>query len=57
LAEIYAALGMRQEALASLHVALDRHEEAMLVGVPILPLDSDPEYQKLRALVNQRLEQ
>ena len=57
LSEIYAALGMRQEALACLHVALDRHEEAMLVGVPILTLDSDPEYQKLRALVNQRLEQ
>ena len=57
LSEIYAALGMRQEALACLHVALDRHEEAMLVGVPILPLDSDPEYQKLRALVNQQLEQ
>jgi len=29
----------------------------MLVGDPIPPLATDPEYQKLRALVTQRLEQ
>lgn len=57
LARIYAALGMRQEALTCLHVALDRHEEAMLVGAPILALDTDPEYQRLRELVNQSLNQ
>jgi len=57
LAKIYAALGMRQEALASLQLSLDRHEEAMLEGDPIPPLDNSSEYQKLRTQVNQLLAQ
>ena len=55
LAQTYAALGERQAALGYLQLSLDRHEEGMLVGDPIPPLDNDPEYQKFRALVNQRL--
>jgi tetratricopeptide (TPR) repeat protein len=57
LATIYAALGMRTEALAYLQLSFDRHEQAMLVGEPIPPLDNDPEYQKLRAQVSRRLTQ
>jgi tetratricopeptide (TPR) repeat protein len=57
LATIYAALGMRPEALAYLQLSFDRHEQSMLVGEPIPPLDNDPEYQKLRAQVNRRLTQ
>jgi tetratricopeptide (TPR) repeat protein len=57
LAATYAALGMRQEALLCLQLSLDRHEQAMLVGEPIPPLDNDPEYQKLHMQVNQRLGQ
>src|SRR5262249_23728750 len=57
LAETYAALGMRPKALAYLQVSLDRHEEGMLVRDPIPSLDSDSEYQKLRAQVNQLLAQ
>src|SRR5215469_3882771 len=57
LATTYAALGMRQEALAYLQLSLDRHEQAMLVGDPIPHLDNDPEYQKFRAQVNQQLDQ
>ena len=57
LATTYAALGMRQEALAYLQLSFDRHEQAMLVGDPIPPLDGDPEYQKFRAQVNQQLDQ
>ena len=57
LATTYAALGMRREALAYLQLSFDRHEQSMLVGNPIPPLDNDPEYQKLRAQVNQRLTQ
>ncbi len=34
LAEVYAALGKRQEALAYLQTSFDRHEAAMLVGDP-----------------------
>jgi tetratricopeptide (TPR) repeat protein len=56
LAKTYAALGMRHAALGYLQLSLDRHEDGMLVGDPIPPLDSDPEYQKLRAQVNQRLD-
>jgi len=55
LATTYAALGMRREALAYLQLSLDRHEEAMLVGDPIPPLDRDPEYQKFRVKVNEQL--
>jgi len=57
LATIYAALGMRLEALAYLQLSFDRREQSMLVGDPIPPLDNDPDYQKLRALVNQTLAQ
>jgi len=57
LAQTYAALGMRQEALANLRLSLDRHEEAMLVGDPIPLLDNDSEYRKIRAQVNQLLTQ
>ena len=57
LAKTCAALGMRQAALGYLQLSLDRHEDGMLVGDPIPPLATDPEYQKLRALVTQRLEQ
>ena len=57
LAEIYAALGKRQEALACLRLSLDRHEQAMLVGSPIPPLENNSEYQKLHAQVNQLLAQ
>ena len=57
LATTYAALGMRQDALAYLQLSLDRHEQAMLVGDPIPPLDNDPEYQKFRVQVNRRLDQ
>jgi tetratricopeptide (TPR) repeat protein len=55
LAEVYAALGMPQEAVAYLRLSLDRHEEAMLEGAPILPLNNNSEYQKLRAQVNRQL--
>jgi tetratricopeptide (TPR) repeat protein len=55
LAATYAALGMRQEALAYLQVSLNRHEEAMLVGNPIPSLDNDPEYQKICTQVKQLL--
>jgi len=48
---------MRQDALAYLQLSLDRHEQAMLVGDPIPPLDNDPEYQKFRVQVNRRLDQ
>jgi len=57
LARTYAKLGMRQAALAYLQLSLDRHEEAMLDGDPIPPLDNAPEYQKFRAVVNRRLDQ
>jgi len=57
LAAIYAALGMRHEALAYLQISLDRHEEDLLVGVPISFLENDSEYQDFRALVNQQLDQ
>jgi tetratricopeptide (TPR) repeat protein len=57
LATIYAALGMRPEALAYLQLSFHRREQSMLVGDPIPPLDNDPEYQKLRAQVNRRLTQ
>jgi len=50
-------LGKRQDALAYLQLSFDRHEEGMLVGDPISPLDNDPEYQKFRAQVNYRLAQ
>ena len=57
LAATYAVLGMRQEALTYLQVSFNRHEEAMLEGDPIPPLDSDPEYQKFRTQVSQLLVQ
>ena len=56
-AAIYAALGMRSEALTYLQVSLNRHEDAMLEAAPIPPLDNDPEYQKLRTQVKQLLVQ
>ncbi len=55
LAATYAALGERQEALAYLQTSFDRHEAAMLLGDPIPELQNDPEFQKFRAQVNQRL--
>src|SRR5215469_9956413 len=55
LAAIYAALGMRPEALAYLQISLDRREEDLLVGVPIPSLETDPEYQRFRALVSHQL--
>ncbi len=55
LAETYAALGKRQEALAYLQTSFDRHEAAMLLGDPIPELQNDPELQKFRIQVNQRL--
>lgn len=57
LAQTYAALGKRQEALAYLQISFDRHEAAMLVGDPIPELQNDPEFQKFRAEVDQRLTQ
>jgi tetratricopeptide (TPR) repeat protein len=55
LATTYAALGKRPEALAYLQLSFDRREDAMLVGDPIPPLGSDPEYQEFRKRVNQSL--
>jgi tetratricopeptide (TPR) repeat protein len=57
LAQTYAALGKRQEALACLQTSFDRHEAAMLIGDPIPELQNDPELQKFRAQVNQLLAQ
>jgi tetratricopeptide (TPR) repeat protein len=57
LAKIYAALGKKREALACLQASFDRHEAAMLVGDPIPELQNDPEFQKFRAQVNERLAQ
>ena len=56
LAEIYAALGQKQPALAYLQTAFDRHDERILCGNPPIPaLQDDPQYQQLRAQINQRL--
>jgi len=53
----YASLGKRQDALKYLQISFDRHEAAMLVGDVNPSIDNDREYQRLRALVNQRLAQ
>ena len=55
LATTYAAPEKRREALAYLHLSFDRREEAMLVVDPIPALDTDLEYQKFRAQMNQSL--
>ena len=55
LATTYAALGQLEEAQAYLQISFDRHEAAMLIGDPNPVLDNDPEYQKLRTIVSQRL--
>lgn len=53
-----AALGKKSEALAYLRIAFDRREESMLTGEPPIPaLQNDPQFQKFRSLVNQRLAQ
>ena len=57
LAETYAALGERQDALHYLQVSMDRHEASMLIGDPNPILDSDPDYQNLRAQVAHHLAQ
>ncbi len=57
LATTYAALGKKQEALACLQASFDRHEAAMLIGDRIPELQSDSEYLKFRALVQERLAQ
>lgn len=57
LAATYSAMGKKQEALACLRTSFERHEAGMLVGEPIPDLQNDPEFQKFRAQVNQRLTQ
>jgi len=57
LATIYCALGRKQEAETYLQLSFDRHEGAMLIGDPNPFFDNDPEYQKLRAQVDERLAQ
>ncbi|HEY3974796.1 MAG TPA: tetratricopeptide repeat protein [Candidatus Sulfotelmatobacter sp.] len=54
LATTYAALGRKQEALASLQISFDRREADMLTGAPIT-LSDDPQYQKLRGQVSESL--
>jgi len=56
LAATYAALGRIQEALPYLQIAFDRHEEGMLTG-SIPELETEPQYQKLRTEIAQRLAQ
>jgi tetratricopeptide (TPR) repeat protein len=58
LAETYAALGKKEEALAYLQMAFERREGRMLTGDPVVPiLQDDPGYQQLRAQVNELLAQ
>jgi hypothetical protein len=52
LAETYAALGQKQDALANLQVAFDQREGELLTGDPAIPaLSDDPSYRELRAKV------
>jgi tetratricopeptide (TPR) repeat protein len=55
LAQTYAALGNKPQALTYLQVSFDRHEETMLAGSVIPELQNDPQYQKLHAQMNQLL--
>jgi tetratricopeptide (TPR) repeat protein len=58
LAETYAALEQKQEALANLQIAFDQREGESLTGDPaILALSDDPAYRELRAQVQERLAQ
>jgi tetratricopeptide (TPR) repeat protein len=54
-AQTYAALGNKTQALAYLQVAFNRHDEAMLSGTAIPELQNDPQYLKFRAEVSQNL--
>ena len=56
LAETYAALGQKQEALAYLQIAFDQREGFMLTGDPAIPsLRDEPEYRKLENQVQELL--
>jgi hypothetical protein len=58
LAETYAALGQKQDALTNLQIAFDQREEELLAGDPAIPaLSVDPAYRELRAQVQERLAQ
>jgi tetratricopeptide (TPR) repeat protein len=57
LAEIYAALGNKQEAIASLQSSFDRRESPLLVGDRIPELQNEPAYLGLRQQVEQLLAQ
>jgi hypothetical protein len=58
LAETYAALEQKQDALANLHIAFDQREGESLTGDPAIPaLSDDPAYRELRAQVQERLAQ
>jgi len=57
LAQVYAALGRKPDALATLQISFDRHEAPMLLGDPIPELLNDPTYQKFRAQVSQMRDQ
>ena len=57
LAHVYAALGRKPDALATLQISFDRHEAPMLLGDPIPELLNDPTYQKFRAQVSQMRDQ
>jgi hypothetical protein len=55
LATTYALLGNRQSAIKYMQLSFDRNEVAMLVGDPNPAVDDIPEYQNLRARVEERL--
>jgi Tfp pilus assembly protein PilF len=58
LAATYAALGQKQEALNYLQIAFDRREAGLLTEAPPIPsLHDDPDYQRLRAQVQERVAQ
>ena len=58
LAETYAGLGQKQDALAYLQVAFEQREAYILTGDPAIPsLRDEPEYRKLRSQLQELLAQ